>query len=307
MLRPLRCSVPPEAVDFEVAKPELSTSATLIAVRLRRGGRQIARRVTAVGWFACSMLVPTACARFGYGLLERAEGRPDDAGLGSAGLPSSAVQGDLSTVGASGASGAQGAGESRDASVASANDIADAQTVGGLDAGGLAGADGCASDVPLRQRPENQPPVVEGGTYDMPTPGWYRLARDSESVTLSGQGYIAMRWNIEYAARHGQIFLPTVTSSGTFLRVGGGGGYHLDDPRPGTTGTYMGNPEQGVSYLAPGAATPWHIEFYYLDGTVTVALIERDGLLDIELQAQTYPELLAPGSGVYAPGVVCDR
>jgi hypothetical protein len=285
-------------------------------VRLGQRGKRIARRVTAAGWFAFSALVPTACARFGYGLLERVEVGSDDAGLGSGGLPSSATHSGPSTESTGGVGGATGAQDAsvardasapRDASVAGEHELADAQTDGGGDAGGVSGNDGCASGVPLRQRPESQPPVVDGGTYDMPNPGWYRMARHSESVTLHGQGYIAMRWEVEYAARPGQIFLPLVTSSGTFLRVGGGGGYHLDDPQPGTTGTYMGNPEQGVSYMAPGAATPWHSEFYYLDGTLTVALVELDGLVNIELQAQSYSELLAPGSGVYSPGVVCDR
>jgi hypothetical protein len=141
----------------------------------------------------------------------------------------------------------------------------------------------------------------------MPNAGWSRLARNTDWLTLRGQGYVALRWDVEYATLAGRIDPPTLTITGTFLRVGGGGGYNLDDPKPGTTGTYMGNPEQGVSYMPDGVATPWHTEFYYLEGDVTIVLNETSGLVNIEVQSQLYSQVVAPGTGVYSPGSVCDR
>ena len=145
------------------------------------------------------------------------------------------------------------------------------------------------------------------GTFDIFSPGWWRLARNGEWITLQGQGYVPLRWGIEYAQRAGRVELPSFQVTGTFLRVGGGGGYHLDDPKSGTSGTHMGNAEEGISYMAPGFETPWHHEYYYLDGKVTIVLNEVDGLHNVEVQPQTYQQVTTPGAGVYSPGIVCDR
>jgi hypothetical protein len=252
-----------------------------------------------------------ACGRFGYGWAELGDPLLADAGTGPGGSANASGAGGLAGTGVGG-SAAAGAGGS--AGAAGSSDIpspvaSDAAADGGdvIDGDAGLGPAGCAPDVPLRQRPEADPPVVVAGVYDSLNPGWSRLARNTEWFELQGQGYVALRWEIEYATRAGQINPPTVTSSGTFLRVGGGGGYHLDDARPGTTGTYMGNAEEGTSYMAPGADTPWHIEFYYLDGSVTLVLNETDGLHNLEFQSQPYSTLTTPGAGVYSPGIVCDR
>lgn len=185
--------------------------------------------------------------------------------------------------GGSGGSGGTAVAAGAGANAGGGQGSIDGGSVGGSSAGSGsapdAGAAGCAPDVPLRRRPEGTPPAIVDGRYDVSEPGWSRLARNTEWMQLSGQGYVALRWEIEYATRAGLINLPTIAPSGVFLRVGGGGGYHLDDPEPGTTGTYMGNAEQGVSYMPPGVETPWNIEYYYLDGDVTITINESGGCI----------------------------
>jgi len=133
------------------------------------------------------------------------------------------------------------------------------------------------------------------------------LLRRGHYASLEGQGYLSLRWQIEYAQKAGVITPPTFTAiSGAFRHVGGGGGKNLGDPQPGTTGTWMGNAEEGLSTMPDGVATPWATEFYYVDGGVTISIQELDGLYNVTVSPKAYDDLLVPGSGVYDPGVVCD-
>ncbi len=255
-----------------------------------------------------SVLAVSGCARFGFETLGplfdgtgAAPNGPDE-NSGGAGVAGDAM-------GAGGGAGSVYAGPDPVLDSGAPNAALDASGPNGsgsLDAGPVVPL-GCAPDVPLRQRAEGQPVAATAGVYDSLSPGWSRLARNSEWITLQGQGYFPVRWTIEYATRAGQVNLPTFNVTGTLLRVGGGGGYHLDDPLAGTTGTYMGNAEEGISYMAPGAETPWHHEYYYLDGEVTIVLNENQGLHNVEVQPQTYQQVITPGSGLYSPGIVCDR
>jgi hypothetical protein len=52
--------------------------------------------------------------------------------------------------------------------------------------------------------------------------------------------------------------------------------------------------------------TPWHEEFYYLDGEVTITENETDGLYNLIVAPKTYEDVIAPGTAIYDPGVVCD-
>jgi hypothetical protein len=254
-----------------------------------------------------------ACARLGFdpielGMLPGRDAMAGDGGssAGTAGSAAggSAGSGDVGGSGAGTAGGSAGGSGALDAGSGADADGLDASVP--ADSGADSGVGGCAPNLPLVRRPEGNPPPPVAGTYDMPNPPWVRLARDSEWVTLRGQGYLGLRWEIEYGNQSGEIPMPTIAATGTFFRVGGGGGYNLDDPKPGTTGTYMGNAQDGQSYMPPGVETPWHIEYYYLDGEVTVTLHEFVSL-NIEALAQTYAEVITPGSGVYSPGVVCDH
>jgi hypothetical protein len=97
-----------------------------------------------------------------------------------------------------------------------------------------------------------------------------------------------------------------MVASGVFLHVGGGGGKNLGDAQPGTSGTWLGNADDGVSYMPEGVRTPWQNEFYYLDGEVTITQMESEGLYNITVSAQTYADVTSADWGVYEPGVVCD-
>jgi hypothetical protein len=258
------------------------------------------------------MLLLLACGRFGYETIDRPDLLVDAGGSATGGMSNTAGEGGFVGIGAAAGTGGAGGSCAGGSAAGSSNTADPCAGDAGVDAGshpnvdaGL-GTGGCASDVPLRRRPEGEPPAVVDGNYDMPNAGWSRLARNTQWLTLRGQGYFALRWEIEYATIAGRIDPPTVTPTGTLLRVGGGGGYSLDDPQPGTSGTYLGNQEQGISFMAPGVETPWHLDFYYLDGEMTLVLNETSGLLNLEVQSQLYSQLVTPGSGVYSPGVVCD-
>lgn len=167
--------------------------------------------------------------------------------------------------------------------------------------------DGCAAGVPLKQRPEGEPISVLDAMLESSNATQWQLVRQGQYVTVQGQGYLNLRWQIEYTAKAGLITPPSFTvASGTFRHVGGGGGKNLGDPEPGTSGSWMGNEEDGLSYMPDGVPTPWQNEFYYLDGEVSIALNETDGLYNITVSAQTYQDVISADWGIYNPGVVCD-
>jgi hypothetical protein len=165
----------------------------------------------------------------------------------------------------------------------------------------------CAPGGTLKRRPEGSPvaaisSMVENGSGDQ-----WLLLRRGQYVTLTGQGYLNLRWQIEYRSKAGLITPPSFEAiSDLFFHVGGGGGKNLGDPEPGTTGTFMGNAEEGLSYMPEGVPTPWQNEFYYLDGEVTITQQESDGLYNITVLTQSYEDLISEGWGVFDPGVVCD-
>lgn len=165
----------------------------------------------------------------------------------------------------------------------------------------------CVAGPTLKRRPESAPVTVLDGMHEPSTGSAWPLLRRDQYVSLQGQGYLNLRWQIEYALSAGLVTPPVFSGiSGLFLRVGGGGGKNLADPRPGTSGTWMGNAEEGISYMAEGVPTPWQNEFYYLDGQVTLTHAETDGLYNVTVSAQTYEDLSSADWGVYDPGVVCD-
>lgn len=165
----------------------------------------------------------------------------------------------------------------------------------------------CVARPSLKHRPEGQPVTLADGMFEGTGGTSWPLLRRDQYVTLQGQGYLNLRWQIEYALGAGLIRPPLFTvRSGTFLHAGGGGGKNLGDPRPGTSGTWLGNAEEGLSYMPDGVPTPWQNEFYYLDGEVTITHQESGGLYNLTVSPQTYDQLVSAGWGVYEPGVVCD-
>ncbi|MEU6180737.1 RNA polymerase sigma factor [Streptomyces coeruleorubidus] len=100
-----------------------------------------------------------------------------------------------------------------------------------------------------------------------------------DSVTLSGRGYVLVRWQISPHARPGALVMPTWTGlKGKLFHVASGGSRRMDDPLPGAPNGYatgMGGPDIGYAVLPPGTQQMWQNEYFYVDGTVTLTQNER--------------------------------
>ncbi|MFF1294962.1 MULTISPECIES: sigma-70 family RNA polymerase sigma factor [unclassified Streptomyces] len=96
-----------------------------------------------------------------------------------------------------------------------------------------------------------------------------------ETVTLSGRGYVLVRWQIAPQDRPGGLTMPTWTGlKGRLFHVASGGGRRMDDVTgPDTTG--MGGPDTGYTVLPDGTQQMWQNEYFYLDGSVDLTVNER--------------------------------
>jgi RNA polymerase sigma factor (sigma-70 family) len=127
--------------------------------------------------------------------------------------------------------------------------------------------------APLPKRPEgtlavvaSQDPAKTGGNY-------HPMVHRGDFVTLRGQGYFTVTYQIVFTERAGGMIMPSWTGlSGRLFHVASGGGHRMDDVQPGQPAdhTFMGNPEQGVIVLPAGAQQMWVKEHFYLDGEVTL-------------------------------------
>ncbi|MER6142319.1 sigma-70 family RNA polymerase sigma factor [Streptomyces sparsogenes] len=130
---------------------------------------------------------------------------------------------------------------------------------------------------PLPVRPEGRP-VTGSGNYEQPGPGRYVMVNNAQYVTLTGQGYVRVRWQLVPAQRSGRLRMPSWTGlTGRLFHVASGGGRRMDDQVPGATDrphTWMGSAATGFDTLPPGAQQMWQNEYYYLDGSVTLHLNE---------------------------------
>ncbi|MFI6574634.1 RNA polymerase sigma factor [Nocardiopsis sp. NPDC050513] len=127
----------------------------------------------------------------------------------------------------------------------------------------------------LPRRPESGVRVVDGMRAD--PGGNHVMPHRGEYVTLSGQGYVRVRYQIG-RDRTGEMIMPTWTGlDGRLFHVASGGGRRMDDTLPGheAGSTWMGDPERGYVVLPDGARQMWQSEFFYLDGTVTFTNHER--------------------------------
>ncbi|NUR57579.1 MAG: sigma-70 family RNA polymerase sigma factor [Catenulispora sp.] len=131
----------------------------------------------------------------------------------------------------------------------------------------------------LPTRPETRGVTISGKYAKPEGAGTYLLAHRGEYLTISGQGYFALSWQVGYSTRGpGQIRMPTWTAlNGRIFHVASGGGHRMDDPVPEAAPgqTWMGSPEKGYSTLPTGTQQMWQNEYYYVDGTVTLHLNER--------------------------------
>ncbi|SMQ19275.1 RNA polymerase sigma factor, sigma-70 family [Streptomyces sp. Ag82_O1-12] len=100
-----------------------------------------------------------------------------------------------------------------------------------------------------------------------------------DSVTLTGRGYVLVRWQISPGSRPGALVMPSWTGlKGRLFHVASGGWRRMDDPLPGAPNGYatgMGGPSIGYAVLPPGTQQMWQNEYFYLDGSVTLTQNER--------------------------------
>ncbi|MFJ5732927.1 RNA polymerase sigma factor [Streptomyces paradoxus] len=100
-----------------------------------------------------------------------------------------------------------------------------------------------------------------------------------DRVTLTGRGYVLVRWQISPRSRPGALVMPSWTGlEGRLFHVASGGWRRMDDPLPGAPNGYatgMGGPDIGYAVLPPGTQQMWQNEYFYLDGTVTLTQNER--------------------------------
>ncbi|WP_405589707.1 RNA polymerase sigma factor [Streptomyces sp. NBC_01092] len=132
-----------------------------------------------------------------------------------------------------------------------------------------------------------------------------------EAVTLSGRGYVLVRWQISPQSRPGALVMPTWTGlKGELFHVASGGGRRMDDTTgPDTTG--MGGPATGYTVLPDGTQQMWQNEYFYVDGSVTLHQNERGADYGVIVFPSTWEEAekdvrTGPDQGVIRYGLVRD-
>ncbi|MFF7983665.1 RNA polymerase sigma factor [Streptomyces sp. NPDC007901] len=135
-----------------------------------------------------------------------------------------------------------------------------------------------------------------------------------DSVTLSGQGYVLVRWQISPQYRAGNLVMPSWTGlKGKIFHVASGGGRRMDD-RVSTTdssATGMGNSAVGYAVLPSGAQQMWQNEYFYVDGSVTLTVNERGADYGLSVFPSTWDAaekdvLYGPPDGAIRYGLVRD-
>ncbi|MFF3848447.1 RNA polymerase sigma factor [Streptomyces sp. NPDC002328] len=136
-----------------------------------------------------------------------------------------------------------------------------------------------------------------------------------DSVTLSGRGYVLVRWQISPKSRPGGLVMPAWTGlEGKLFHVASGGGRRMDDPLDGSAAgstTGMGGPGTGYTVLPAGAQQMWQNEYFYVDGTVTLTQNERGADYGLIVFPSTWEEAdedvrYGPDRGAIRYGLVRD-
>jgi len=141
------------------------------------------------------------------------------------------------------------------------------------------------------------------------------MTHRGEIVTLTGQGYFRVRWQILPGERPGSVVMPTWTGlDGKLFHVASGGGHRMDDVQPGATDgtTWMGGPSTGVSVLPSGTQHMWQNEYFWIDGTVTLHQNERGADYNLFVETSTWDKAAedirtGPAQGVIRYGLVRDN
>ncbi|MFJ8110780.1 RNA polymerase sigma factor [Streptomyces sp. NPDC096132] len=135
-----------------------------------------------------------------------------------------------------------------------------------------------------------------------------------DSVTLSGQGYVLVRWQISPQYRAGSLVMPSWTGlRGKVFHVASGGGRRMDDPVSSTdpTSTGMGNSATGYAVLPAGTQQMWQNEYFYVDGSVTLTVNERGADYGLNVFPTTWDKVeeditYGPDRGATRYGLVRD-
>ncbi|MFF1441548.1 sigma-70 family RNA polymerase sigma factor [Streptomyces sp. NPDC058295] len=135
-----------------------------------------------------------------------------------------------------------------------------------------------------------------------------------DGVTLSGQGYVLVRWQISPQYRSGALVMPSWTGlKGKLFHVASGGGRRMDDPvsATDTTATGMGSKATGYIVLPSGTQQMWQNEYFYLVGSVTLTVNERGADYGLNVFPTTWDAVekdvtSGPGQGSGRYGLVRD-
>ncbi|MBG0852165.1 sigma-70 family RNA polymerase sigma factor [Streptomyces spinoverrucosus] len=135
-----------------------------------------------------------------------------------------------------------------------------------------------------------------------------------DSVTLTGRGYVLVRWQISPHYRAGALVMPTWTGlKGKLFHVASGGGRRMDDRVSDTdsSATGMGSTATGYAAPPPGTQQMWQNEFFYVDGAVTLTVNERGADYGLSVFPSTWDDVnedvnYGPPDGAIRYGLVRD-
>ena len=140
------------------------------------------------------------------------------------------------------------------------------------------------------------------------------MTHRGDGVTLTGQGYVLVRWQLEPQYRPGGLVPPSWTGlKGRLFHVASGGGRRMDDRVSSTdpTATGMGSKATGFDVLPPGTQQMWQNEYFYVDGRVTLTVNERGADYNLNVFPTTWDAVekdiaTGPAQGAIRYGLVRD-
>ncbi|MDX3456052.1 sigma-70 family RNA polymerase sigma factor [Streptomyces sp. ME02-8801-2C] len=135
-----------------------------------------------------------------------------------------------------------------------------------------------------------------------------------DGVTLTGRGYVLVRWQISPQYRAGSLVMPAWTGlKGRLFHVASGGGRRMDDRVSSTdaSATGMGNSTTGYAVPPPGTQQMWQNEYFYVDGAVTLTVNERGADYGLNVFPTTWEKVeddvtVGPPDGAIRYGLVRD-
>ena len=109
------------------------------------------------------------------------------------------------------------------------------------------------------------------------------MTHRGEAVTLTGTGYVRIRWQLVPQQRSGALAMPTWTGlKGRLFHVASGGGRRMDDE------DRMTDPVNGAIVLPAGAQQMWQNEYVWVDGSVTLHQNERGADYNLFVQTSSW-------------------